>query len=622
MHRVLRLLSATSLVWLGLVLPGLAQTSPDQAQKFQAVTQKISEIRKLIAAKKYPEAGKVFSEAQAALGALKAEELTKTGEAAVRSNDLLLSTMRKQLEGKGVTIAAAPTATTTPANPAGTPATTTPAGQISFVRDVAPMLSGKCGRCHMGNMSKGGFNASTFTSLMAGANGVKVVTPKDGKGSRIYEVIESGDMPRGGGKVSPTELAALVKWIDAGATFDGPNANAPLNTIPGVTPAKTPPATLVKATGNEKISFSRDIAPVLATTCTGCHGDQNPSGNLGFTDFQKLLRGGDSGAIVKPGDPAASVLVKRIKGLEEARMPLRRPALADDVIAKFELWIKEGAKFDGPDPKMDTEMVAAVYKAKHATHEDLAKDREGLAKLNWRKGNPDTNSNQIETDSFLIVGNVIPSRLEEIARQAEDVQKKLAATFKANADEPLFRGKLTLFIFSKRFEYSEFGQMVEAKQLPTTWRGHWFYNVVDAYACLAPPSDDQDTMDRLLVEVMAGAYIESQGNAPRWFSQGVGRAMSAQLNPKNPTVKMWDERIPLILSGADPAGLINGDLGLENGPIVAYGFGKGMLSQKGQFQALMTSLRNGTDFDAAFQQAFRTDPRQAVTAWARSAAKK
>jgi mono/diheme cytochrome c family protein len=96
---------------------------------------------------------------------------------------------------------------------------TTPAdGKVSFVKQVAPMLVAKCGRCHVDG-SQGKFNMATFAALAKGSEAGRVIFPKDGKSSRIVEVIEQGDMPRGGAKVSAAELAALTKWIDEGGPY-------------------------------------------------------------------------------------------------------------------------------------------------------------------------------------------------------------------------------------------------------------------------------------------------------------------------------------------------------------------------------------------------------------------
>ena len=56
-----------------------------------------------------------------------------------------------------------------------------------------------------------------------------------------------------------------------------------------------------------------------------------------------------------PGKPSESLLVRKLKGMAGDRMPLNKPALPDDVIAKFEKWVATGARFDGPDPAVPRE---------------------------------------------------------------------------------------------------------------------------------------------------------------------------------------------------------------------------------------------------------------------------
>ena len=124
------------------------------------------------------------------------------------------------------------------------------AGGISFTKKLAPWLVASCGRCHIDG-SRGSFNMATFTALMNGPAAGKVIFPGDPVGSRFVEVIESGDMPRGGGRISPEQLADLKTWITEGAKFDGPDAAANLKTLVpnGATPANTA-LTLVRATGS------------------------------------------------------------------------------------------------------------------------------------------------------------------------------------------------------------------------------------------------------------------------------------------------------------------------------------------------------------------------------------
>ena len=80
------------------------------------------------------------------------------------------------------------------------------ADKISFTKQVAPVLVNRCGNCHV-KRARGDLSMASYAQLIKGGKDGIVVQPGSGKGSRLYEVIESGDMPRGGGTVLPEELA-------------------------------------------------------------------------------------------------------------------------------------------------------------------------------------------------------------------------------------------------------------------------------------------------------------------------------------------------------------------------------------------------------------------------------
>ena len=57
------------------------------------------------------------------------------------------------------------------------------------------------------------------------------------------------------------------------------------------------------------------------------------------------MKGGTEGAIVNPGEPATSKLVMALRGQGGMKlMPQGAPPLGESDIAKFEAWIKDGAK--------------------------------------------------------------------------------------------------------------------------------------------------------------------------------------------------------------------------------------------------------------------------------------
>lgn len=100
-----------------------------------------------------------------------------------------------------------------------------------------------------------------------------------------------------------------------------------------------------------KVSFHRDVRPLLERHCQGCHQPAKPLGGLVLTGFDPLLKGGESGtAGVVPGKPDESEIYIQIvsQGGDPPAMPKDREPLTSDEVAKIRQWIEEGAVNDTP----------------------------------------------------------------------------------------------------------------------------------------------------------------------------------------------------------------------------------------------------------------------------------
>ena len=95
--------------------------------------------------------------------------------------------------------------------------------------------------------------------------------------------------------------------------------------------------------------FEQKIRPILAQDCYECHQSSGPrKGGLALDDRQGLLKGGDSGPSIIPGNPDQSLLIQLIRHEDIDRtMPRSGAKLEDPVIRDFEAWIRHGA----PDPR-------------------------------------------------------------------------------------------------------------------------------------------------------------------------------------------------------------------------------------------------------------------------------
>lgn len=87
--------------------------------------------------------------------------------------------------------------------------------------------------------------------------------------------------------------------------------------------------------------FEQHVRPLLIAKCVKCHGDSKTKGGLRLDSRDGLLDGGESGAVVTPGDVKKSLLIEAIN-YESFEMPPDGKMSADE-IAILTKWVEEGA---------------------------------------------------------------------------------------------------------------------------------------------------------------------------------------------------------------------------------------------------------------------------------------
>ena len=103
----------------------------------------------------------------------------------------------------------------------------------------------------------------------------------------------------------------------------------------------------------DKVSFSKDIAPLLSERCVQCHGQGSPSSNLDLRTKTSLLKGGQHGTVVASGKPEGTILYKRLTGQIQPQMPFGG-RLTDQQIAIVKAWIASGAQWDAATPELQS----------------------------------------------------------------------------------------------------------------------------------------------------------------------------------------------------------------------------------------------------------------------------
>jgi hypothetical protein len=92
--------------------------------------------------------------------------------------------------------------------------------------------------------------------------------------------------------------------------------------------------------------YAKHIYPVFDANCVACHGEGKVKANLRLDSYDRLMRGGEDGAVVIPGDPARSTLFKRITLPPDDKhfMPSEgKPPLKAEEIEWIKAWIAQGA---------------------------------------------------------------------------------------------------------------------------------------------------------------------------------------------------------------------------------------------------------------------------------------
>jgi uncharacterized membrane protein len=119
----------------------------------------------------------------------------------------------------------------------------------------------------------------------------------------------------------------------------------------------------VQASAYPDSFYTRHINPIFDANCVVCHGAQKVKGHLRLDTYDRLMRGGEDGAVIIAGKPERSMLLERITLPPDHKkfMPSEgKPPLKPEDIAWIRAWIQQGAS-------PETKTLAGIY-----VHEDEA----------------------------------------------------------------------------------------------------------------------------------------------------------------------------------------------------------------------------------------------------------
>ncbi len=170
--------------------------------------------------------------------------------------------------------------------------------------------------------------------------------------------------------------------------------------------------------------FTKQVAPIFAKYCAGCHNATDLEGDLSLESFADVQKGGSRGPAIVPGRADASLLVRVLSGEVEPAMPPEdneRPMDAE--IAVLRAWIDAGAK--GPDgaesqyPELVTpELAAAANVREFVTSLALSSDGKRLALGRYRH----VDLVDPTTNAVLATTPELPGKVNSVAFSADGTQ--------------------------------------------------------------------------------------------------------------------------------------------------------------------------------------------------------
>lgn len=84
---------------------------------------------------------------------------------------------------------------------------------------------------------------------------------------------------------------------------------------------------------------------LLKNRCFSCHNEQKAKGGLVMNSREALLKGGDNGAALTPGEPDKSPVITSLAADADPHMPPKKQ-LSPEQIATLTAWVKNGAEWD------------------------------------------------------------------------------------------------------------------------------------------------------------------------------------------------------------------------------------------------------------------------------------
>lgn len=367
------------------------------------------------------------------------------------------------------------------------------------------------------------------------------------------------------------------------------------------------------------VSFKKDVAPIIASACMGCHHSNRKSGQFDASSYASFV------TMIEPGDPENSHVLNLVTGKAEPRMPRgAQTRFEREWAAIWTAWIKQGAKFDGPDKSapitnylIDRELQRRQAFERLPTAE-LERLHRGHAQRQIDIVRPKDQVTFKETRNFLLHATTAEEDAEYIAVLSEAVVEDLVNRFRPPTDQPAFRGRLGLVVFANRADYVAFARQIDDYEPETTQWGHVRLRPEHAYVALAS-SGPGPSLDERVAQKVTEAYLRTlgQGKLPDWAVHGFARIQAAATAPKSGSAREeLAQASELVRRGKTVWNVIHSEVPWhEAAPLSASLFAYMNQVDKARTTQFVRALAEHGDAERALREQLRASHEQLTRSW-------
>jgi len=613
------LLCASLLAALAVAVNVRAELTADHKKELSTLTTALNKVNGMVGKKQFDEAEALIKETE--------ERIAKIAEEAeIQKDDKALTRINGSIEKFKGSVDRAKNKGKKPE-------------QVSFTATVAPIITKNCVGCHGVARASANLNLENFAGWRKGGKTGAVLAAGNPTGSLIMRAITApiaqGGMPKDGSPLDKEDVQRIGMWIAQGASFDGEAEDVVLGKLRTKAKALEIDSKIVvnKPKGTETVSFTKDIAPWFTNLCLNCHSGNTPRGGLSLVTFEEMMRGGDSGSVIIPGDKENSRLFRLVGGLENPRMPQGQGRITKQNYLDLVKWFEEGNVYDGGDIRKpirdlvpsDAELAAA--KMNSLSNSELESMRRAAAEEAFRKALPNDKHTAVDGPEVMVIGNTTDARLKQVETWATTQMTSLRKSFGVQS-APAIRGKLAIYLVKDKFGFDEVVLAATGRQSAKELHGTNVVteNLTQAYVVLEDvgdePTADSPGLKANVVDQVTEAFLRrGRPDMPNWLLKGMGLASAASAEPNNPWFRSLKSEASLLAPSLQPDELFN-DASYSPGTVGAMGYTlvEFMLTGGGpaKFVPFVKAIEGGQSPTAALKAVYNTDPPQIARGYAAS----